>query len=150
MKKSHLTKNDRRPLRAVSGPPRRSAPDNQKLSEAHPTTKNSTGQQKISRHEAGAGRRRIVFGTPAPDKNKNTGQKNISAHRRRTAHRTKQKNLRTDTGRAAETEFIENHWKTNGFHCFWAKMIEIQMVFQRFLEEPVENHRKSNGFPMIF
>ena len=61
----------------------------------------------------------------------------------------KQQILWTETGQAAETEFIENHWTSNGFHCFEAKMIEIRMFFQCFFEEQVEK-LKSNGFPMIF
>ena len=88
----------------------------------------------------GAGRWRIVFQDPRTGEKNSTGEKKILGARAPDRAPDEKKVLQTDTGRAAETEFIENHWKTNGFHCFGAKMIEIQMVFQRFVEETIENH----------
>ena len=61
-----------------------------------------------------------------PDKKKNLGARAPDGAPDKT------KILRTETGQAAKTEFIENHWKTNGFLCLGAKIIDIPMFFQRF------------------
>ena len=109
------------------------APDKTKISQAHRTAQKTQGKKKSRgmkpEPEAAGG----VFRTPAPDKSKHRTKQQFLADGRWTVHRTKQ-NLRTETGRAVEIEFIENHWKSNGF-IILAKIIKIQMIFQCLFPE---------------